>query len=375
MRRTIKTAIILSLAWVMIVLFIISSASASISYVARGDPVSISEHQPQGTCWYFPSTGSGTLYDQPPLVINNKTFCKLSPDQTRNMVPLTYTLVYEVPLYANGKYFKDVSWINNSLESTFSAVNTIDESGKNAAIVMNDLERTIRENGFNNFTSDQIVIQEPDLKITDFGNLPDVAAIGNAGAEPGQAPAPIIVTAGNNLYEAKGTSNLQDGTPITIKIDEDRYDAQHITSFTYTTKLIRPSTEIDGTWSVQFAMPVNEMPNDWHEITVYGGRLETSNRFKVDTDSWTPGPTPTAYYHYLSNGDIAPVTITIPVPGPTQFIDRWHDATPTPDITDALGGKVDYPYVPGEMVPSWIGIAGLVFMAGIVLVRDFKWRR
>ena len=122
-------------------------------------------------------------------------------------------------------------------------------------------------------------------------------------------------------------------------------------------------------------MPVNEMPNDWHEITVYGGRLETSNRFKVDTDSWTPGPTPTAYYHYLSNGDIAPVTITIPVPGPTQFIDRWHDATPTPDITDALGGKVDYPYVPGEMVPSWIGIAGLVFMAGIVLVRDFKWRR
>ena len=135
-------------------------------FIARGDAVWVGEMHPEGTCWYFPTAGTGTLYDLPSVYMDNQTFCRLDTGQTWNMSPRDYTLIYEEPTPANGKYFKDVSWNNGSLVSTFSAVHSIDESAQDASTVMRDLTKIIVHNGFNNFSESQITIQEPYLKIT-----------------------------------------------------------------------------------------------------------------------------------------------------------------------------------------------------------------
>jgi hypothetical protein len=216
---------------------------------------------------------------------------------------------------------------------------------------MNDLKKIITHNGFNNFSESQIVIQDPDLKITGMAQT------------------------GENNYTISGTSNYADGTPVTIKIDEDRYFAQHDNSFTYQTRVNRPTFDQSGTWKKVMLMPIQTMPPGWHNVTIYAGELVTTSMFKIDQHEWGPSPTLKEYVNYLSNGDIAPVTIVVTVMQTPEIIyqDRWYTATPTPDITDALGGKVGYPYSTGDVISPWIGIVGLIVIAGIVLVRD--WRR
>ena len=121
-------------------------------------------------------------------------------------------------------------------------------------------------------------------------------------------------------------------------------------------------------------MPIQNMPPGWHEITIYAGSLVTTSRFKIDQREWTPAPTPTQYVNYLSNGDIAPVTIIVTVMQTPEirYQDRWHTATPTPDITDALGKKVSYPYAAGDVIPAWVGLVGLILIIGIVLAKGWK---
>jgi hypothetical protein len=325
-------------------------ASAQYAIIARESvAIQINEEHPGGSCWYFPDRGTGTLYDIPALTIDNQTFCRLEPEQTETLAPGAYTLLYEEPVLANGKYFKDISWVNGSLISAFSEVDSIDESGNDGPMVLRDLEELITSNGFNSFSESQIVIKEPSLEITDIGQISEIT------------------------FTIAGTSNLANETPVIIKIDEDRYFAQHNDSFTYQTQVIKPLYDENGHWTLSLLMPIQAMPAGWHTITAYAGDLTATRRFKVDQRDWEPAPTPTVHVKYLSNGDIAPVYVTVEKTIiQTEYVDRWHEATPTPDITDALGEKVNYPYSPGEKIPGWVGIGGLVAIAGIVLFSGWK---
>jgi hypothetical protein len=123
-------------------------------------------------------------------------------------------------------------------------------------------------------------------------------------------------------------------------------------------------------------IPIQTMPSGWHNATIYAGDLITTARFRVDLHEWTLGPTPTQYIKYLSDGSIAPVIVTVTVPPViiTQEVDRWHTATPTPDITDALGQKIDYPYKPGDKLEGGVAIFAALVIAGIVLLRGSKWK-
>jgi hypothetical protein len=334
--------------------FICQSASASqYNFVARGDSVCIDQMtNPTGTCWYFPTTGEGTYYDQPSIWNSNKSWCCLEEEQTRNLTPGTYNLLYEAPTPANGKYFKDVSWVNRSLISAFSAVHSVDERGRDGPMVLEDLKKIINSNGFNTFTEAEIVIQDPDMKITSLEQTGDIT------------------------YTLRGTSNFENGTPITINIDEDRYFAQHNNSFTFHTQVIRHAYDQTGTWSEAMRLQIQDMPPGWHNATVYAGDLVASSRFKIDEREWSPAPTPTVFVNYLSNGDIAPKIVTvIQTVVQVRVEERWHTATPTPDITDALGGKVSYPYSPGDVIPGWIGIGCLCLIAAIIIMRDRKWKQ
>jgi len=328
---------------------IIVNASASTNYVTRGDEILISESQPEGTCWFFPITGPG-VYDQPAVTINGSTFCKLSKEQTQDLTPMQYTLVYEIPVKANGKYFKDVSWVNDTLVSAFSSVHSIDESGKHGAAIMTDMEKIVAHNGFNTLASDTVTIQEPDIKIAELYRW------------------------GEFFYILSGTSNMADGTPVTINIDEDRYFAQHNSSFTFSTVIKRSDYESTGTWAKEMLLSVQDMPVGWHTVTVYSRELVTTSQFRVNEREWDSAPRPPEHVKYLNDGDIAPVTVTVTVPViKTEIIDHWYTATPTPDITDALGSKIAYPYKPGDTIPFHVGIIGLLAIAAIVLMRDRKW--
>lgn len=329
---------------------VILPVSAQYAIIARGDVATgIAEANPGGTCWFFPDYGVGGLYDQPAVTIDNQTLCRLDQGQTQNFTPGRYTLLYEEPVLANGKYFKDVSWVNGSLVSAFSETDSIDERGNDGPMIMQDLKDIITSNGFNTFSENQIIIQDPDLKITDIGQTSKIT------------------------FTVSGTSNYVNGTPVTIKFDENRYFAQHDSSFTYYTQVIRPSFYESGTWTAAIIMPIQAMPSGWHNVTVYAGELVATAQFKVDQRDWEPSPAPTVLIKYLSNGNIAPEIVTVEKTIiQVSYVDRWHEATPTPDITDALGEKVNYPYSPGEKIPEWVGIGGLVAIAGIVLFTGWK---
>lgn len=110
------------------------------------------------------------------------------------------------------------------------------------------------------------------------------------------------------------------------------------------------------------------------QMVVYAGGLQTSVRFPI-YQGWEAIPTPSQYINYFGNGSIKPEIITkIVVQYETVYQDRWHTATPTIPPTDALGNEVAYPYKAGDVIPPWVGIVGLIVIAGIVLWRDYTWK-
>jgi hypothetical protein len=336
---------------VIFLILLISAVSATTVYIAQGDPVSF-EVKPGGSCWYFPQSGIGIDYDLPPTQEGGLSYCTLSGKKTASMSTMEYRLIYQEPAIVNGVYFKDLSWKNDQLVSSFTSSAPISESGKQGLMVMDDLKSLITKNRFNTCTENTIIIQRPDTRITDMGKVAE------------------------NLYRISGTSNFADGTPILIKVDEDRYYSQHDLNFTYHTKVIRPHNEISGTWSDDMLMPFQTMPPGWHDIAVYSGELITTVKFYIDEQEWKPGPTPTQYVKYLSDGNLAPQIVTVVQEKIVDhYIDKWHTATPTPAVTDALGRNVEYPYKAGDQIPGWVALLALLCIAGLVLVRDWKWKK
>lgn len=329
---------------------LVSAVSADI-FVARGDPLQVQEIRAQGTCWYFPELGPGQYYNMPSSFEGNKTYCRLNGLQTHNMPLGRYTLVYVEPAYVNGKYFSDVSWKDNHIVSSLSNTIPKDEAGAVASAVRKDLLQMISANGLNTYRETRFEIQEPEFYVIDIGRV------------------------GENVFRIRGSSNLADKTPITIKVDDKRYYAQHNDTFSYKTEIVRNSSSSYGNWSKDMLMPLQSMPPGWHDIAVYSGDLSTTVRFYVDEQEWGPQPTPTQYVKYLTNGNLAPeIVVVVQTVVKTEYVDRWHTATPTPSITDALGNMVEYPYKPGGEIPVWVGIVCLGIVIVLVLVRGYTWK-
>lgn len=335
----------------MSLIALVSCVSAYPIYVANGDPASIHENVPGGSCWLFPPTGVGDRYDFAPITtIENETFCSILGKETANLKPGKYIMLYQEPVFVGNKTFLDVSLVNNTLTSSFAKSQPIDITGKEGLIVMNDLKRLIETNAFNTINSEQVFIEEPNLKLQK------------------------LYQTAENVYTASGTSNMLGGTTLTIKIDDARYYSQHNDTFIYHTTVIRESSEVDGVWTVNMLMPIQEMPPGWHEIAIYSRDLTTTSQFKIDEQVWGPLPTPTQYVNYLSDGNIAPKIVTVVQEKIVDhYTDRWYTATPTPAITDALGGNIEYPYKSTDTIPGSYGVVALLCIAGIVLVRGWKW--
>jgi len=315
--------------------------------IAQQSDVAIQVQHQYGSCWFFPDndhTDPIQLYDIPALADGNDTYCALTREQTANMMSDHYNLVYTYPSVAGTKIIKDVSWENKSLVSVFKSAGSVDESIRIPRQVHDDLIGFINRSGIDGIEEYYVEIQQPYLKI---GSIQQI---------------------NESYFNIGGTTNLDDGSTVTIVIDKDRHYAQHdINNYTFTTHVLKTNQTI-GIWSVDMKLPVWEMTAGggqdtiWHDAEAACGYSVATVRFPL-YQTWEPLPTPTQYVAYLGNGNIAPVTViqTI-IQVKTVYEDRWHTATQTPDITDALGDKVGYPYEPENALP-WQPLVALLALA------------
>ncbi len=343
-------------------------SSASPVFVTQSDPLSIYVSNPEGTCWYFPTAeklDTEKLYDMPVTKDGNDYYCALPSSVTKKMSIDKYTLVYTYPsvlvnpgdvVYRNTiknpvNYIKEYSW-NPETETIVSILGNVSyESGKQQFMILSDLRKLVSGSRIDKSEEYQFQIQEPSLTITRLEQVKD------------------------SVVRVSGHSNFANGTDITIKVDESDRGAVAGWNATYKSKVVRPFEFANGDWNCDMIMPIQAMAPGWHTVAAYAGELQTTARFPI-YQTWTPKPTPTQYINYFGNGSIKPdvVTVTI-VQIQTQIVDKWHTATPTPPITDALGDKIEYPYVPGEKIPEGAGIVALLCIVGIVMVRDWKWKK
>jgi len=327
-------------------------------YVARGDPISVVVNQSGGTCWYFPMSNDmaqSGFYDIPSYKPQNKSYCSLSGDFTASMPPGKYSLVYKYPAVVNGNVIPDVSFKDGYLVSIFSDVAPVNTAGRVGYQVKDDLLEMVAVHNMDSTIEYPISIEEPEFAITRIEGIKE------------------------DMIQVSGVSNLADGTRIVVVVDEAEHVAKgDLSKFTFNCAVSRLWTESDGRWSCNMPLPMQEMAPlpVTHEVVATAGSLEASARFPI-YQAWTPAPTPTQYINYFGNGTVKPDVIivekTVVV---TRVVDKWHTATPTPPVTDALGEVIEYPYNPqaGVSLSPWIaGIAALL-IAGIVMARDWKWR-
>jgi hypothetical protein len=336
---------------------LIATTSAMPYTIAQESGVTIPVQHQYGSCWFFPDNDHEDpiqIYDIPASASGNDTYCMLTQEQTANMVSEHYNLVYTYPSVVGTKILKDVSWENKSLVSVFKSGGAMDERGRIPKDIRLDLISLINKSGIDGFEDYYIEIQQPYLKI---GSISQV---------------------NESYFHIAGTTNHDNDALVTIVIDGIRHTTQKdIDRFTFTTHVIKTNQTI-GFWGVDMKLPVQEMTAGggpetiWHDADATCGYSLATVQFPL-YQTWEPSPTPTQYIAYLGNGNIAPVTVVVTkIVEKTIYEDRWHTATPTPDITDALGNKIGYPYEPEAQSVSWqplVALLAIAILSGIVIRR------
>ena len=336
-------------------LLLISIASAGPVYVAQGEGAYIPVSQYGGTCWYFQTGGpyASEYYGVPSVTdLTAHTFCPISESMTGSMALGQYDLLYVYPETMNTEtqmIIPDVSWKDGGIHSVLASNAPINESGRTPTMIEDDLRSVIAKDGMDGIENQTVFVQLPSITIQHMDNI-------------------------NGFIHVTGITNLGDGDPISLTVDPiDHYAMHNSDKFTFSSTVNRSDNETLGTWSCDMNLLIDEMfPGSHHTLTVTADNISTTVQFPIGI-VLNGTYVPPQYINYFANGSIEPViinntvyvTITVPV-------DVWHTATPTPAITDALGGPIDYPYSPGGKLPVLVGIVFLLAIAAVVLLRDYK---
>ena len=330
----------------------VAPTPGTIIYVARGESVDIPFTHPNGTCWFFQQAGGAygpEYYNIPSTPDGNGSICEMTNAMGGTLPLGQYKVFYTFPSQLNGKLFKDVSWDGHSLVSIFGQNAPINEDGKSPASIMQDLETLIQKDGIDGIETSDMVLQTPNMWIN------------------------RLEQTGVDQITLSGTTNLKDGDAIKILVDNGDFSQQpDAANFSYTAMVKRPNVVDTGVFTVDMRMPLQDMPEGWHEVTASALGITLTARFPI-YETWKPEPTPTQYINYFSNGSTMPVTVTVTIPVVVkETVEEWHTATPTPSITDVLGNTINYPYSPGSTLPGELVIACMLGIAAIVLMRDYK---
>lgn len=297
---------------------LVAQASAAPIYIAQGDAAMIPVQNYDGTCWYFGHGSNQSFYDLPSQRVGNTTYCSPSSDLTSVMDGI-YDLYYTYPYTVNHAQVKDVSFKDGYLTSILKSTAPIDENGKQSDVVKKDLQTMVVSDNIDGLEVYRVVVNPPYLTIDRIEG---------------------VATRSERIT---GSTNLQNGTIVEIKVDEpSRYAFHNDVNYSFTTVVMRNDIEQVGRWIKDMPLPLNDMAVGWHTADVYAQTVHGSVQFQVSS-WWTPLPTPTQYTNYFSNGSIAPVTVTVTIvmPTPTPEV-RYVQLTPAPSptITDALGDEI-----------------------------------
>jgi hypothetical protein len=339
---------------VVVLLAIILPVTAVTITFAQGDPFFYPMDQPGGSCWFFSNNvikNTPYYFDLQPMIINGVSTCHLSSEQTGLYSAGSYTLIYEQPANLSGKYIRDVTWKDYTFVPMLASSSPRYVNNKLQSEMLRDLKEMITEDAINTYTEYGIIVQNP------FLTLNSVSATAN------------------NIYTVSGTCNLAGGTIVTIKIDKDLPNTPDTKkSFEFTTKVENDNIH-GGHWNSSFILPIDDMAPGWHDVDAYARDMHASVRFPLYrgySDQVIRNDT----INYFGNGSIAPITITIPVTViQTQIVELWHTATPTPDITDILGTKVDYQSDPQEKEKQTITYGTIAVAALVVCLLAMVLRR
>lgn len=319
---------------------------STIVQVARGEDIAFSVDGP-GSCWYFAESGttqSDKLYDIKTVDTGNESSCELPGTITSSMVPGDYTFVLEKSVSVLEKNVLDISYQNGSFVSILSGTEPYSVWNKNPQDNYANFIRMVNSNAFNTVDTIVLRVEDPTLKIS----LMD----------------PIY----RDTFMVGGTSNLATGTRVEVEAEIPEIPTR---KFRYQSFVTRDSVyQAEGTWNVTMILPVDDMAPDWHHLYARANGMVTTVQFpisKVYEGTIIHNKT----INYLSDGNIAPVIVTITVPPVvvTKVVEKWHTATPTPVQTDALGMPTTYPYAPeSSFAKARDALVGLLCLLAIVMV-------
>ena len=340
-----------SLVSILILFLLVTSASASVNTIVQSMGVGISTQHTNGACWFFPTNHSlvqNPLYDIPSRMVGNHSHCELTGIQTASMSTGNYIVMYVYPVKTEDSFIKDISLEDSKLVSIFAKTKPIDIAGKQSDMVLADL-RTMLIGSTDKYEEYNVIVEEPYFVVK------------------------IMEQVYPTIVRISGETNLEDGTPVTIKVDEmERYALHDLQNFTFATSVFQPDITIPGTWTRDMNMPLQDMAPGWHEVVVTAGKITVTTKFPI-YQTWEASPTPTQYINYFGNGTMKPETIVVEkvvrVVETKEIVIRLT-ATPTPDITDALGEKID-----GRELEVQLVVGAVLSVVGAVLILFSRGRK
>lgn len=333
-----------SIVTILLLFLLATSASASVNTIVQGMGAGISSQHNNGACWFFPTNHSlvqTQLYDIPSRPVGNHSHCDLTGIQTASMSTGNYIVLYVYPVQTTNGFIKDISLEDSKLVSIFAKTKPISISGKQSDGVLADL-RSILINSTDKYEEFNIIVEEPSFVVN------------------------IMEQVYPTIVRISGETNLEDGTPVTIKVDEmERYALHDLQNFTFTTEVFRPDINVPGTWTRDMNMPLQNMAPGWHEVVVTAGKITVTTKFPI-YQTWDALPTPTQYINYFGNGTIKPQVVEkIITVVETKEVIIQLTAIPTPDITDAFGEKVT------DMDPEVPAIVVTILCIGLAILTLF----
>ena len=340
-----------SLVSILILFLLVTSVSASVNTIVQSMPAGISSQHNNGACWFFPTNHSlvqNPLYDIRSHLVGNHSHCDLTGIQTAGMEPGNYLVLYVYPVKTEDSFIKDISLEDSKLVSIFAKTKPIDIAGKQSDMVLADL-RTMLIGSTDKYEEYNVIVEEPYFVVK------------------------IMEQVYPTIVRISGETNLEDGTPVTIKVDEmERYALHDLQNFTFATSVFQPDITIPGTWTRDMNMPLQDMAPGWHEVVVTAGKITVTTKFPI-YQTWEASPTPTHYINYFGNGTMKPETIVVEKVVrvvETKEVIVQLTAAPTPDITDALGEKIDGIKLESQLAMFVIAGVGLAFF--VLVIRGWK---
>lgn len=186
--------------------------------LARGDVFNLAIFEPE-KIWIFGRNGN--IYDFDTFGKN----ISLSGDITQLLEPGSYYILHQFP-GQNGDY--DVRFFDEKIQwkTDWSGINNIDIKGVQPLLVKNQVVSAINKTDDTTFVQ-KLEVEEPSVTIEGFTEIAMPSTY--TGYEYYRMNKGVV-----SLFDVRGYTNANDGTIVSVILDEDRHTRKDISRYTFT---------------------------------------------------------------------------------------------------------------------------------------------